>query len=337
MKIAINGFGRIGRHAAKMIAAHHPGMELVAVNDITDAKTLAHLLKYDTIYGSFDASVGDDGASIVIAGKPVKVLSEKAPEQLPWRDLNIDVVIESTGKFTDTESAGKHLEAGAKAVVISAPSKGDKPAPTFVMGVNHEAVGSKTIINNASCTTNCIAPTIQVLHNTFGVEKALMTTVHGYTADQMLQDGPHKDLRRARAAAANIVPTTTGAAIATTEVIPELKGVFDGVALRVPVITGSIADITAVLKREATVEEINQAFTAAAASDRFKGILDVTRDPIVSSDIIGNPHSAIVDLSLTQVVGNLVKVFAWYDNEYGYSMRLVEMVEQLGSQWQTKS
>lgn len=329
IKVAINGFGRIGRQAGKIIL-ERDDMELVAVNDITDAKTLAHLLKYDTIYGSFDAKVGSRDSTIVIAGQEIRVLSEKEPEQLPWGELGVDIVIESTGKFTDANGAGQHLAAGAKAVVISAPSKGERPVPTFVMGVNHDAVGSNTIINNASCTTNCIAPTIQVLQNAFGIERALMTTVHGYTQDQSLQDGPHKDLRRARAAAANIVPTTTGAALATTEVIPELKGVFDGVALRVPVITGSISDITAVLKREVTVEEISQAFTDAANSDRFKGILAVTEDPIVSSDIIGNPHSAIVDLGLTQVVGNLVKVFAWYDNEAGYSHRVVEMVEQLG-------
>ncbi|MEK7184171.1 MAG: type I glyceraldehyde-3-phosphate dehydrogenase, partial [Patescibacteria group bacterium] len=267
--------------------------------------------------------------SITVAGKSFKVLSEKEPAKLPWADLNIDVVIESTGRFTDKAGASSHITAGAKEVVISAPSKGDDPAPTFLMGVNHEQLTGEQVINNASCTTNCIAPTIQVLDNAFGVERSLMTTIHAYTADQNLQDGPHKDLRRARAAAGNIVPTTTGAAIATADVIPSLKGNFDGVAIRVPVTCGSISDITAVLKREATVEEINQAFTDAAASDRYKGILQVTTEPLVSSDIVGNPHSAIIDLSLTQVVGNLVKVFAWYDNEFGYSMRLVEMVGQL--------
>ncbi|MBI4032313.1 type I glyceraldehyde-3-phosphate dehydrogenase [Candidatus Berkelbacteria bacterium] len=330
-RVAINGFGRIGRQAAKILIEHHPELELVAVNDITDAATLAHLLKYDTIYGQYEEAVSADADSITVAGRTIKVLSVKEPEQLPWGELSVDVVIESTGKFTDSEGAGKHLVAGAKAVVISAPSKGDKPAPTFVMGINQEGADTETIINNASCTTNCIAPTIQVLQDAFGVEKALMTTVHGYTQDQSLQDGPHKDLRRARAAAANIIPTTTGAAIATTEVIPELKGIFDGVALRVPVITGSISDITAVLKTDVTVDKVNEAFRQAAESDRFKGILDVTEDPIVSSDIIGNPHSAIIDLGLTQAIGNLVKVFAWYDNEYGYACRLVEMVEQLAT------
>lgn len=330
-RVAINGFGRIGRQAAKILLEHHPELELVAVNDITDAATLAHLLKYDTIYGPYAEEVSADADSLTIAGRTIKVLSAKEPEQLPWGELKVDVVIESTGKFTDAEGAGKHLAAGAKAVVISAPSKGDNPAPTFVMGINQEGADTETIINNASCTTNCIAPTIQVLQDAFGVEKALMTTVHGYTQDQSLQDGPHKDLRRARAAAANIIPTTTGAAVATTEVIPELKGVFDGVALRVPVLTGSISDITAVLKTEVTVDKVNEAFRQAAESDRLAGILAVTEDPIVSSDIIGNPHSAIIDLGLTQAIGNLVKVFAWYDNEYGYACRLVEMVEQLAT------
>lgn len=330
-KVAINGFGRIGRQAAKLILEHHPTLELVAVNDVADAATLTHLLKYDTIYGSYVASLTVDGSGIAVKDREIRVLNEKDPAQLPWAELGIDVVIESTGKFTDVEGAGKHLTAGAKAVIISAPSNGEKPAPTFVMGINQEGADAEPIINNASCTTNCIAPTIQVLQDAFGVEKALMTTVHGYTQDQVLQDGPHKDLRRGRAAAMNIVPTTTGAALATTEVIPELKGVFDGVSLRVPVITGSISDITAVLKTEVTVAKVNEAFRQAAESDRFKGILDVTEDPIVSSDIIGNPHSAIVDLGLTQVIGNLVKVFAWYDNEYGYACRLVEMVEQLAT------
>lgn len=330
-RVAINGFGRIGRQAAKILIAHHPELELVAVNDIADAATLAHLLKYDTIYGPYEEEVSSGADSITVAGKDIKVLSIKEPEQLPWSELNIDVVIESTGKFTDSDGAGKHLAAGAKAVVISAPSKGDTPAPTFVMGINDDQADTETIINNASCTTNCIAPTIQVLHEAFGVEKALMTTVHGYTQDQNLQDGPHKDLRRTRAAAQNIVPTTTGAAVATTEVIPELQGAFDGVALRVPVATGSLADITAVLKADVTVAKVNEAFRQAAESERFIGILAVTEDPIVSSDIIGNPHSAIIDLGLTQAIGNLVKVFAWYDNEYGYACRLVEMVEQLAT------
>jgi glyceraldehyde 3-phosphate dehydrogenase len=330
IRIAINGFGRIGRTTARIIL-NRDDLELVAVNDLTDAPTLAHLLKYDTIYGKYDKDVQAAGDGITVEGKSFKVLSEKEPVKLPWADLNIDVVIESTGRFTDRASANGHVEAGAKAVVISAPSKGDDPAPTFLMGVNHEQLGAETVINNASCTTNCIAPTMQVLEEAFGIERSLMTTIHAYTADQNLQDGPHKDLRRARAAAGNIVPTTTGAAIAVTEVIPTLKDHFDGVAIRVPVQCGSISDITAILKREATVEEINQAFIDAASSDRYKGILQATTEPLVSSDIVGNPNSAIIDLSLTQVIGNLVKVFAWYDNEFGYSMRLVEMVGQINN------
>ena len=330
IRIAINGFGRIGRTTARIIL-NRDDIELVAVNDLTDAPTLAHLLKYDTIYGKYDKEVRAAGDGITVAGKSFRVLSEKEPAKLPWKELAIDVVIESTGRFTDRTSASDHIAAGAKFVVISAPSKGDDPAPTFLMGVNHDKLSGETVINNASCTTNCIAPTMQVLEEAFGIERSLMTTIHAYTADQNLQDGPHKDLRRARAAAGNIVPTTTGAAIAATEVLPSLKDHFDGVAIRVPVQVGSISDITALLKREATVEEINQAFKDAAASDRYKGILDATDEPLVSSDIVGNPHSAIVDLSLTQVIGNLVKVFAWYDNEFGYSMRLVEMVEQVAT------
>lgn len=327
-RVAINGFGRIGRTTAR-IMLERDDVELVAVNDLADAPTLAHLLQYDTVYGTYAKTVTASEGSISVDGKAFQSFSEQEPAKLPWGDLNIDVVIEATGHFTDRAGASQHLAAGAKAVVISAPSKGEDPAPTFIMGVNHEQLGSESVINNASCTTNCIAPVIQVLEDSFGVERSLMTTAHGYTADQNLQDGPHKDLRRARNAAENIVPTTTGAAIATTEAIPSLKGNFDGVAIRVPVPCGSISDITAVLKRDVTVEEVNEAFKAAASSDRFKGILDATNAPLVSSDIVGNPHSAIVDLSLTRVIGNLVKVFAWYDNEYGYSMRLVEMVARV--------
>lgn len=329
MKVAINGFGRIGRTAARLMLEQN-GIELVAVNDLTDASTLAHLLQYDTVYRKYGQRVTAGEGEIRVGDRTIKVLAEKEPAKLPWADLGIDVVIESTGRFTERADAEQHITAGAKAVVISAPSKGENPAPTFLMGVNHDQVGNEAVINNASCTTNCIAPTIQVLTQAFGVERALMTTVHAYTADQNIQDGPHKDLRRARAAAGNMVPTTTGAAIATTEVIPELKGVFDGVAIRVPVLSGSISDITAVLKREASIEEINQAFKDAAQSERLKGILAVTEEPLVSSDIVGSTESAIVDLSLTRVTGNLVKVFAWYDNEYAYSMRLVEMVQTLG-------
>ncbi len=328
VRVAINGFGRIGRTAAR-IMLDRDDLTLVAVNDLTDAATLAHLLQYDTVYGKYHRTVSATADGIAIDAKSFKVLSEKEPAKLPWADLGVDVVIESTGHFTDKAGASQHVTAGAKAVIISAPSKGDDPAPTFLMGLNQADAAGNPVINNASCTTNCIAPTIQVLDEAFGVERSLMTTVHAYTADQNLQDGPHKDLRRARNAAENMVPTTTGAAIATTEVIPSLKGNFDGVSIRVPVPCGSISDITAVLKRDVTVEEVNEAFKAAAASDRFKGILDATDAPLVSSDIVGNPHSAIVDLSLTKAMGNLVKVFAWYDNEFGYSMRLVEMVGQV--------
>lgn len=329
LKIAINGFGRIGRAACK-VALERTDVEVVAVNDLADAKTLAYLLRYDTVYGPYSKQVRVEAGQLVIGEARIRVLSEKEPEHLPWKELEIDVVLECTGKFTDTEGASKHITAGAKRVVISAPSKGDTPAPTFVLGVNAYD-GKPEVINNASCTTNSIAPVIAVLNSDFGIEKALMTTVHGYTQDQSLQDGPHKDLRRGRTAAQNIVPTTTGAALATTEAIPELKGKFDGTALRVPVAVGSISDITAVLKQDVTVDAINAALKGAAQDARYKGILAVTEEPLVSSDIIGRSESAIVDLNLTQVVGgNLVKVFVWYDNEFGYSHRLVEQALAVG-------
>lgn len=327
IRVAINGFGRIGRSAFKIaFDKHRSEIEVVAVNDLGDPKTLAHLLKYDSSYGRWgDHEVEADDQHIIVGGRKLRVYNEMQPSKLPWRDLNIDVVIESTGKFVDKAGAGQHIEAGAKKVVISAPSKGDDPAPTFVLGVNQYHNGAE-IINNASCTTNSIAPIMAVLQEKFGVEKALMTTVHAYTQDQNLQDGPHKDLRRARAAAQNIVPTSTGAAIATTDALPELKGRFDGMAIRVPVITGSISDITALLKKEVTKDELNESFKQAAADPRYKGILAVTQEPLVSSDIIGSSFSVIVDLGLTKVIGNLVKVFGWYDNEFGYSHRLIEQV-----------
>ncbi|MBI2589940.1 type I glyceraldehyde-3-phosphate dehydrogenase [Candidatus Berkelbacteria bacterium] len=330
LRVAINGFGRIGRVAAKIMQKHSE-LELVAVNDLGDAVTLAHLLKYDTVYGRYEGLISANDNIITIDGKSVVVLSEKEPDKLPWGEYQIDVVIEATGKFTKKDDAAKHLQAGAKAVVISAPSKGENPAPTFLRGVNDNKLSDEQIINNASCTTNSIAPAIQVLEEVFGVERALMTTVHGYTSTQHIQDGPHKDLRRGRAAAANIIPTSTGAAVATTEAIPTLKGRFDGLALRVPVINGSLSDITAVLKKEASVDEVNAAFIAAASTERYQGVLTVTNEPIVSSDIIGDSHSATIDLELTRVNGNLVKVFVWYDNEFGYASRLVEMVERLGA------
>jgi len=343
VRVAINGFGRIGRTAFIIaLDKYSKDIEIVAVNDLSDAKTLAHLLKYDSNYGLWKHDIRSDGKGIIIDQKAYEVFNEKEPQNLPWKSLNIDVVIECTGKFTDEEGAGLHLKAGAKRVVISAPVAGhstseeSKPTsevsiPTYILGVNGTKYAGEEIINNASCTTNCIAPVAQVMEIKFGVLKAMMTTIHSYTADQNLQDGPHKDLRRARAAAENIVPTTTGAAIATTETIPALKGLFDGVAIRVPTPVGSLSDFTFLIKRKATVEEINNAFKEVAKNPAFSNILAVTEDPIVSSDIIGRPESAIVDLNLTQVVdGDMVKVFAWYDNEYGYSNRLIEQVINVG-------
>ncbi len=330
LKVAVNGFGRIGRSAFKI--AHDKfssDLEIVGINDLGEVKSLAHLLKYDTNYGVWNHDVSSDSQSIIIDQKHYKVYQVKEPNQLPWQDLGVDVVIESTGRFTSKEAASLHLQAGAKKVVISAPAKGEG-VPTLILGVNAQNYQGEQIINNASCTTNCISPVVEVINNKFGVAKATMTTVHAYTADQNLQDGQHKDLRRARAAAQNIVPTTTGAAKATTETIPSLKSLFDGVAIRVPVAVGSISDITFLLKKKVTVEEVNQAFKEAAEGE-LKGILALTDEPIVSSDIVGRTESAIVDLSLTQVVdGDLVKVFAWYDNEWGYSYRLIEQVINVG-------
>lgn len=328
INIAINGFGRIGRHAFK-IAWEKKNIRVVAINDLTDTKTLAHLLKYDTAYGKYEREVKFDEKNLIIADKKVPVFAEKDPALLPWGKLKVDVVLECTGRFTDKISAEQHVKAGARKVIISAPAKGGD-VPTYVRGVNCGLVGKEKskVINNASCTTNCIAPVMAVLDEAFGIQKAMMSTVHGYTADQNLQDGPHKDLRRARAAAENIVPTTTGAAKAVGEVKANLKGIFDGVAFRVPVPTCSLSDITAVLKKNVTKEEVNKALVAASKTARFKGILICTEEPLVSSDYIGNSNSSIVDLPLTNVVGgNLVKVVAWYDNETGYSERLVEMAE----------
>lgn len=327
IKVGINGFGRIGRQAFKVaLDKHADQVEVVGVNDLTDAKTLAHLLKYDSSYGVYAKTISHDEQNVIVDGKPYRVYAEKDPSALPWGQLGVDIVIESTGRFTDMEGAGLHIKAGAKRVVISAPAKGSDIG-TYLIGVNEEADdGSSKVINNASCTTNCISPVVAVMQAKFGVAKAMMTTVHSYTQDQLLQDGPHKDLRRARAAAINIVPTTTGAAIATTEAIPELKGLFDGQSIRVPTPVGSISDITFLLKRKTSVEEVNAALTEAANSS-LKGIMAVSTDPLVSSDIVGRTESSIVDLPLTQVVdGDMVKVFAWYDNELGYSNRLIEQV-----------
>jgi glyceraldehyde 3-phosphate dehydrogenase len=323
MNIAINGFGRIGRTAAKILLKKSDA-KLVAVNDLTDNKTLAHLFKYDSNYGTYQGEVGADDGHLIIDGQKIQTFSEKDPANLPWSGLEIDVVLECTGFFTESKAAEAHLIAGAKYVVVSAPPKG--PMATHIMSVNEGALGPDKIISNASCTTNSIAPVASVIQEKFGILKATMTTIHSYTADQNLHDGPHKDLRRARSAAENIVPTTTGAAISTTEVIPELKGLFDGLAIRVPTPVGSLSDMTFLVKTKTTVEQVNDALKEAANQPRYKGIIEVTDQPIVSRDIIGSSASAIVDLELTKVIdGDLVKVVAWYDNEWGYSNRLVEI------------
>ncbi|MFH0856830.1 MAG: type I glyceraldehyde-3-phosphate dehydrogenase [bacterium] len=331
MKLAINGFGRIGRAAFKVILEKNYDVEIAAINDLTDNKTLAHLLKYDTAYGVFNKEILSSEDGIIVDGKKFKVLAEKDPLNLPWKELGIDIVLECTGIFTKTEDLKKHIQAGAKKVVLSAPPKNDEIA-TYVLGVNDEKINEKEdIISNASCTTNCIAPVMKILEDNFGVEKALMTTIHAYTADQNLVDGPHKkgDLRRARAAAENITPTTTGAAVTVTKIIPALKDKFDGLAVRVGVQVGSLSDIVVLLKKDITAEKLNNVFKKAAENE-FKNILTTTEDPIVSSDIVGNPYSSIVDLSLTEVVGgNLVKVIAWYDNEWGYANRLVELAMKI--------
>ncbi|MDQ5976470.1 MAG: hypothetical protein QG664_383 [Patescibacteria group bacterium] len=336
-KIAINGFGRIGRAAFK-IALEKPDLEVVAINDLADTKTLAHLLKYDTAYGHSRYPVVAEEGGIRVRGKLYPVLLEKDPLKLPWKDFGVDVVLECTGRFVDKDSSAQHITAGARAVILSAPAKGGgEDVKTFLMGVNEDTYAGETVISNASCTTNCLAPVAKVLQDTFGIEKALMTTVHSYTADQNLEDSPHRDLRRARAASQNIVPTTTGAAIAVTEVIPELAGKFDGLALRVPTLVVSITDFTFLLKRKTTAEEVNAALKEAAVGERMRGVLAVTEEPLVSSDFIGNPFSSIVDLSLTKVVdGDFVKVVAWYDNEWGYSQRLVDMASLVGREGEAR-
>ncbi|HVX07065.1 type I glyceraldehyde-3-phosphate dehydrogenase [Humibacter sp.] len=326
VKIGINGFGRIGRNYFRAALAKGSDLEIVAVNDLTDTKTLAHLLKYDSVTGRLDATVEVDGDNIVVDGKPIKVLADRDPANLPWGDLGVDIVIESTGFFTNADLARKHIQAGAKKVIISAPATGEDG--TFVMGVNEDKYDAATmdIISNASCTTNCLAPLAKVFNDNFGIERGLMTTVHAYTADQNLQDGPHKDLRRARAAAINIVPTSTGAAKAIGLVLPELKGKLDGFALRVPVPTGSITDLTVQASRPVTVDEVKSAYKAAAEGD-LEGILKYTEDEIVSSDIVSDPHSSIFDSGLLRVIGDQVKLSSWYDNEWGYSNRLVDLAE----------
>jgi glyceraldehyde 3-phosphate dehydrogenase len=329
-RVAINGFGRIGRNAFK-IAFDRDDVEVVALNDLTDTKTLAHLLAHDSSYGMYDHEVGHDDTGIIVDGTHIDVLAEKDPAVLPWRDKAVDVVVESTGLFVDPAKARAHIDAGAKKVVISAPAKGEG-ASTIVLGVNEDQIGaSGEIISNASCTTNCITPVMAVLESQFGIDKAMMTTVHSYTASQRLQDAPAKDLREARAAAENIVPTTTGASIAAAKALPALENKFGGMSVRVPTPVVSLSDFVVLLKRDVTVDEVNQAFKDAAAKPFYQGILDVTEEELVSSDFRGNSHSAIVDLPLTNVVGgNMVKVVAWYDNEWGYSNRLVELVADVG-------
>ena len=329
IRVGINGFGRIGRNFYRALVESGADIEVVGVNDLTDNKTLAHLLKYDTVLGRFGKSVDFDDENIIVDGKKIRALAERDPANLPWGELGADIVIESTGFFTDATKAKAHIDAGAKKVIISAPAKNEDA--TFVMGVNNELYdpAAHHIISNASCTTNCLAPLAKALNDSIGIERGLMTTIHAYTGDQNLQDGPHKDLRRARAAAQNIVPTTTGAAKAVALVLPELKGKLDGYALRVPVITGSATDLTFEAPREVTVEEVNAAVKAAAEGP-LKGVLEYVEDDIVSSDIVTNPHQSIYDAKLTKVIGNQVKVVSWYDNEWGYSNSLVNLTVFVG-------
>ena len=329
-RVGINGFGRIGRNFFRAAIEQGADLEVVAVNDLTDNKTLAHLLKYDSIMGRFNGEVSYDDEGIIVDGKHIKVLAQRDPADLPWGELGVEVVVESTGFFTDGEKAAAHIAAGAKKVVISAPAK--NVDGTFVMGVNDGDYDPATmnIISNASCTTNCLAPLAKVLHENFGIERGIMTTIHSYTGDQRVLDAPHSDLRRARAAALNMIPTKTGAAQAVALVLPELKGKFDGLAVRVPTPTGSLTDLTFVATKEVSVEAI-QAAVKAAAEGELKGVLEYTEDPIVSSDIVGDPHTSIFDATETKVIGNLVKVLSWYDNEWGYSNALVRLTALIGS------
>ena len=326
IRVGINGFGRIGRNFFRALKEQGADLDVVAVNDLTDTKTLAHLLKYDSIMGRFPGEVTAGEGTIVVDGKEIKVLAERNPADLPWGDLGVDIVVESTGFFTDATKAKAHIDGGAKKVVISAPAKNEDG--TFVIGVNEQDYdpANHNIISNASCTTNCLAPLAKVLNDNFGIELGIMTTIHAYTGDQRLQDAPHSDLRRARAAALNMIPTKTGAAQAVALVIPELKGKFDGLAVRVPTPTGSLTDLTFEASKDVTVEEI-QAAVKAAAEGPLEGILKYTEDPIVSTDIVGDSHSSIFDATETKVIGRLVKVLSWYDNEWGYSNRLVDLTE----------
>jgi len=332
MNVAINGFGRIGRAVFKAILEKKSKIKIVAINDLTDIATLAHLLKYDSCYGAYNKKVNFTKDSLIVGGRKYKVLAEKKPRHLPWKGLDVDVVLECTGLFRAKKEAREHLKAGAKKVIISAPYKGEIKVKTIVLGVNEDKLNKKDdIISMASCTTNCLAPVTEVIRRNFGIKKAIMTTIHSYTADQRIVDGPHKDLRRARAAAVNIIPTTTGAAIATTNTIPSLKNKFDGMAIRVPTPIASITDVVYLTTRNTTEKKVNLAFKKAARSARLKNILAVSSEPLVSTDFIGNPASAIVDLNLTKVVdSNLLKVVAWYDNEWGYSSRMADLVEYMG-------
>ncbi|MCW1930197.1 MAG: type I glyceraldehyde-3-phosphate dehydrogenase [Candidatus Kerfeldbacteria bacterium] len=334
VRIGINGFGRIGKMAFKLaIEKFSDKVEVVGINDLNTTQQAAQVLKYDSVYGKFNHDISFTDTALVVDGIEYPKFAEKEPEKLPWGKLNVDVVLECTGVFTKKEAASRHLASGAKTVIISAPAKGEDHVGTYVIGVNDDKHNSaqEPIISNASCTTNCITPVMKVLEDSFGIEKAMMSTIHAYTADQVLVDGNHKDPRRARSAGLNIVPTTTGAAIATSEAIPSLKGVFDGLSFRVPVPVGSLSDMTVLLKKNVTKEEVNNALIAASQTPRMKGVLEVTNEPVVSSDIVGNPASSIVDLALTTVVGgNLVKVVAWYDNEFGYSNRLIEQAIEVG-------
>ena len=330
LRAGINGFGRIGRNVFRAAHAQGADIEWVGVNDLTDSKTLAHLLKYDSILGPFPGEVEATDSGLLVDGKELKVFAERDPAALPWADAGADVVIESTGLFTDRENAAKHLDAGAKKVIISAPAKG--PDVTLALGVNDDAydADSHHVISNASCTTNCLAPVAKVLHESVGIEHGIMTTIHAYTADQNLQDGPHKDLRRARAAAINLVPTSTGAAKAIGLVVPELDGKLNGIAVRAPVATGSVVDLTFTAGRDTTAEEINEAFAAKADQGSLEGILKYSDDPLVSTDIVGSSYSSVFDSGLTMVIdGRLVKVVAWYDNEWGYSNRVVELTQRV--------
>lgn len=330
MNIAINGFGRIGRAVFKVLL-NKPGINVVAINDLTDTKTLAHLLKYDSCYGQYNSKISVSPHALIVNGRSFPILAEKDPAALPWGKLKVDLVIESTGRFTDRDQAAAHIKAGAKKVLLSAPGKGDD-IKTYVIGINENKIKKNDqIISMASCTTNCLGPVTDLIRQTFGIEKAVMTTIHSYTADQNLVDGPHKDLRRARAAALSIIPTTTGAALAVTKTIPSLEGRFDGLAVRVPTPVGSLCDAVYVLKKRVTVENVNKVFQKASQSSQYRGIIAVTHDPIVSADIVGNPASAIIDLDLTTVIdGNLLKVISWYDNEWGYSNRLADLCAYIG-------